>query len=50
MLSPSLWACSVTQSMAAITWDTSAAPSEAPTLRLTIRASGATPVNRVRSR
>jgi hypothetical protein len=47
MFLPASWACWVTQSIAAITWETSAAPSAAPTLTLTMRASGATPTNLV---
>src|SRR5450755_620774 len=47
MLIPGPWACWVTQSIAAITWDTSVAPSAAPTFTSTIRASGATPTNLV---
>ena len=43
MLKPGSWACWTTQSMAAMTWLTSAEPSPAPTLTLTTRASGATP-------
>ncbi len=45
MLSPLLRPCCTTQSMAAITWDTSVAPSESATLTLTMRASGAIPTN-----
>ncbi len=37
MLSPSLRPCCTTQSMAAITWDTSVAPAESATLTLTMR-------------
>ena len=36
--------CCTTQSMAAMTWDTSTDPSAAPTFTLRMRASGATPV------
>jgi len=47
MFMPGSWACWVTQSMAAMTWETSVAPSVAPTLTLTIRAFGATPTKSV---
>src|SRR5664280_96457 len=47
MLMPESWACWVTQSIAAITWDTSVAPSAAPTLTSMIRAFGAIPTNLV---
>ena len=40
---PGSFACCTTQSMAAITWETSVPPSAVPTFRLTIRASGAIP-------
>jgi len=43
MLRPGSCACWTTQSIAAITCDTSAPPSAVATLRLTIRASGAMP-------
>ena len=43
MLSPGSWACWTTQPMAAMTCETSVEPSNAPTLTLTTRASGATP-------
>ena len=44
MLRPSWSRCWTTQSIAAITWVTSAAPVLSPTLRLMMRASGATPM------
>ena len=53
MFKPLSWRCCTTQSMPAITCDTSVEPSAAPTFTFTIRASGATPTNRdgsVRSR
>src|SRR5262249_9398820 len=43
MLRPASLRCCTTQSIAAITWDTSAAPSDAATLRLISLAPGAMP-------
>ena len=45
MLSPLSLRCCTTQSMPAITCDTSVAPSNAPTFTFTTRESGATPTN-----
>jgi len=43
MFSPLSWRCSTTQSIPAMTWETSTVPLLEPTLTLTIRASGAMP-------
>ena len=45
MFMPLSWRCCTTQSMPAITCDTSTLPSKAPTRTLTIRLPGATPTN-----
>ena len=46
MFRPGSLRCATTQSMAAITWETSVAPSAVATLRLIRCAPGATPANR----